>query len=298
MRKSYILFITSIILLLILVFFIWGKLLFVNCNLINTDQNESVRRSNNIKNELKEQLRLDWADWAAKFESINKILDINVYNIVVNTYENKKCGMNRMKRIENIDLKIENTNFSDEDGRSQDYFITVEIKSDWWKDDALIILVFTNNDGKYELVYQYLHGLAKPINVSLMDIDTDTTSEIVIEEDFSGNQAIDNAVRILKYTGSGFVTIFEEGLFQCCDAFPYFYDNKYQFVRNNGNPKLLDIVFTIKTNIDKDLMNEFTDDFEFPEPINDEVVFIFDGEKYSPNKGVYDYRKLFKEYFQ
>jgi hypothetical protein len=134
------------------------------------------------------------------------------------------------------------------------------------------------------------------LRVDLKDIDSDTKSEIVIEEDFSGNQATDNTVRILKYSGSKFITIFEEGLFQCFGSFPYFYDNNYRFERNKENPKLYDIVFAIKADIDKYLMENFHDDFAFPRPINDEVVFKYNGHKYWPNKAVYDYRKPFTDY--
>lgn len=295
MKKKYLLVISvSLILLLLLAYIIRSKLFVTNYHLTNTNQDTPVQTVINNKNESK----LNWGNSAGKFDSINEILQINVYDIVVNLYENKECGMNRMKQIENIDLKIDNTNFSDEGGILQDYFITVGIKSDWWKDDALIILVFIYNEGEYRLAYEYLHGLAKPMNVNLMDIDTDTKSEIVIEEDFSGNQAMDNTVRILKYNGSEFVTIFEEGLSQCCGTFPYSYANSYQFVRNKENPKLFDIVFSVKTVIDDDLMNEFDDDYTFPKPINDQVIFTFNGQRYLSNKEVENYRKPFMDYYQ
>lgn len=293
MKKAMLL--VSIILAIILGYFLCGKSLFVNHSLANP--NQSVQALSNIEQEQNKKSRLDWGNWAAEFGSISETLNIDVFNIIVNMYENKQCGMNIMEMVEKIDLKVENTNFSGEEGKNQDYFITAGIKSDWWKDDALIILVFVHNEGKYKLACQYIHSSYKLTKVGLKDINTDTKSEIVIEEDFSGNQATDKTVRILEYTGSGFTSIFEESLIQCAGYFPYFYDNEYQFVRNNENPKLFDIIFTIKTGINRDLMDKFKDkNFEFPKPVSDEVVFIYNGQKYLPNKDVYDYRKPFEDY--
>mgnify|MGYP001309172676 CR=1 FL=1 len=50
--------------------------------------------------------------------------------------------------------------------------------------------------------------------------------------------------------------------------FLYLYANSDQFVRNNENPKLFEMIFSIKTVIDDDLMDEF-DDYAFLKSIGD-----------------------------
>lgn len=185
------------------------------------------------------------------------------------------------------------TNFTSKGLEGNDYLITAHVQTDRWKSDAKVALVLVNKDGKYTIAYNHIN---RTFQLTLTDINADNIKELVLEEDTAGNQSTKVFVTVYKYDGNNFHEIFYEGLSECYGFFPYWYENTYRFVKSKSRPGFLDIAYNIETTFDKTLLSkrkEYDKYFssETPEVYKDEVLFIFDGEKYVPSKALYPYRR-------
>ncbi|MDD4048390.1 MAG: hypothetical protein PHI90_06140 [Clostridia bacterium] len=187
----------------------------------------------------------------------------------------------------------------------KDYLIVASIVSNaiWYTNrDILAILKSKNvntedNQNSYELCFtknnvsDFIDGYDL---YELIDIDSDGGQEIIFNT-FEATQGGWERVQmyIFKYKDNNYEEIFNERLHER-EVYPYCYDNTYEFVQNKSNPKFYDLVFKINTQSDQEFLNQFKvpnssfKDYEISQPVKDEVVFSFDGDKYIPNKS-YNY---------
>ena len=96
-------------------------------------------------------------------------------------------------------------------------------------------------------------------------------------------------VSIVRYNGEKFQEIFSKGLFlREPSPHPYCFDNSYEFVKNESDSSLYDIVFHINTQNDQEFLEFEGDDRVVDEPRKEDIVYYFNGKEYveQNNKGV------------
>lgn len=239
----------------------------------------------------------------SSFQSLNQILRVDVKKLLRELYEKENPNSVRQE-LKTIEFRHLRVNFSHNEGNDVDYLIQAHLRTDWWKTDTNIILAFIKAANKYELKFKWV-GWNKGFrsNPKLIDIDSDNKKEILLEADFSGNQSSASFVNIWKFLEGEFKIVFDEGLYEGYGLFPYSYTNTYKFAKNGQNSKLLDIVFTIRTDIDELQVSSYKKnnikiDFDLPKPFHGDVLYQFNGKEYVPNKEVYDYRKYIRLYLK
>lgn len=239
----------------------------------------------------------------SSFQSLNRILGVDLKKLLRELYEKENPNSVRQK-LKEIEFRHLPVNFSHDQGNKVDYLIQAHLRTDWEKIDTNIVLVFIKAGNKYELKFKWV-GWNKSFesNPKLIDIDSDNKMEILLEADFSGNQSTASFVNIWKFLEGEFRIVFDEGIVEGYGLFPYSYANTYKFAKNKDNSKLLDIVFTIHTDIDEHQVSNYKKnsikfDFDLPKPFHDNVLYQFNGKEYVPNKEVYDYRKYIRLYLK
>ena len=202
------------------------------------------------------------------------------------------------------------TNLSVRSGSKNDYLILADLETgeNNWKAATTVILGFIHAGNEYEQKFKWM-GWNKGFQVrpELVDIDSDSVKEILIEEDDSGNQSTHAFVTLWRYLDGQFRVVFQQGLVEGGGVFPYSYMNEYSFIRNALDSKLFDIQFIIDAGVDtddEDLDQSYFDTIykdygiEMPRHVHQEVLFLFNGSDYFPNKEVYDYERVFRLYFE
>ncbi|MDD2401753.1 MAG: hypothetical protein PHI90_05130 [Clostridia bacterium] len=160
----------------------------------------------------------------------------------------------------------------------------------------------TNFKESYEILFMYDNDY---IQYELIDIDTDGSQELLIED--WGSYSIDAGfsfkdIKIYRYQKDKFSCIFSEGLalrnsfcLEKLNYIPYIYSNSYKLIHNNQNPKLYDIIFYIQTSTPHKILEENNDSSKdcyklSYKGVNDTIIFSFNGNKYVPNKEFYNYK--------
>lgn len=233
------------------------------------------------------------------FERISIILGMDIEKLLRDSVKYK--GTDLKSRTT---LYLTQMNFSSPKGVKEDYLLKASIKADWWKNNTTLIIAFTKGNNVCRPVF-YWDGSNKSFNANpkLIDIDSDRQMEILIEEDYSGNQSTATQVDIWRYNGYEFVSIFSEGLDEGYTSCPYGTSNSYSFIKNKRNPKLLDIYFIVQTGIDmpgKSIREYWSDkqkNLQLPKPFYGRYVFSFNGTVYVSDMEVYDYREFFRKFF-
>jgi hypothetical protein len=231
----------------------------------------------------------------AKLEDIDNSLGLDFKKDL-----NKACELTDEKnsKHENIMVNIQQPlkiNFSKMSNISEDYAIIVDVDGNAGAPTSRkYLFVYIKDTNKYTLKLteeSYRFGFGG----GFTDIDSDGKKEILIEMYVDKNDAY---AAVLRYSGTKFSTIFKEDLYYVLYNSPFKFDNSYEFVENESNPKLVDILFKIHTTWDEKEYKNPDDDFfrkkyasDKPIALKDEIVFHFDGEKYVPNKEVYNFGK-------
>lgn len=246
---------------------------------------------------------IETVNFNSSFQSLNRILGVSLKHLLEGLYEKENPNSVHQK-LKEIKVRHLGVNFSHDQGNNVDYLIQGHLRTDWWKTDTNIILVFIRSGNQYELKFKWV-GWNKSFrsNPKLIDIDSDNKKEILLEEDFSGNQSTGSFVSIWKFMEGEFMIVFDEGLKEAYGFFPYSYRNAYKFSKNKYDSKLLDIVFTIHTEIAEHQVAYYKNNniklgFDLPKPFHDDVLYQFNGKKYVPNKEGYDYRKYMRLYLK
>ncbi|MDD2402113.1 MAG: hypothetical protein PHD60_07945, partial [Clostridia bacterium] len=122
------------------------------------------------------------------------------------------------------------------------------------------------------------------LEYELIDVDSDGANEILYKTSTHAQGGYENQdVNIVRYNGKEFKEIFTKGLFlkEPCPH-PYCYDNSYEFVKNESNPDLYDIIFHINTQNDQEFL-EFEGQYNVivDEPQKGDIVYFFNGDEYS-----------------
>lgn len=126
---------------------------------------------------------------------------------------------------------------------------------------------------------------------STHDIDSDGSEEVFVDESYSYKSAERN-LKVLKYEGSSFKTIFSGGYSYIPLRTWYESDFSYSLIPNGRDNKLSDIVFSISN---KEIDHEgdtFIDSRPYRDlsyPLTDSITFTYDGSLYVPNKSVGGY---------
>lgn len=228
-----------------------------------------------------ESLELNWK------ENIPNVLK----NIVLEKYDDS--------HVKNVTYTFEYTNFSRDDISYQnDVFVIIKVETDWWKSDGIFTCVFINESvdtldyitqtDQYTLVFSELQY--ERVNKSrIVQLVEKPKSQFIMERDMIGNGATVNFMWIYKYNNDTkkFDTIFNESLMETTPLSDnYFLLNTYT-IEQNG-----DIHFTVKRFYSKEHMEkEIVDD-------RNVILFCFDGKRYIPYEGFFDYRKPLKAVYQ
>ena len=242
------------------------------------------------------------------FSFINRVLNIDLEKTLRESFL-KDNPNSKYAEVERITFQFQLTNFSRSFGSNEDYLIVADLETDerHWKAATTIILGFIDMGDRYEQKFRWI-GWNKGFHVcpKLVDIDSDSVKEILIEEDDSGNQSTHYYVTLWKYMDGQFREVFQEGLDEAGGTFPYSYHNTYSFAKNVRSPMLLDIRFIMDAGIsffgedNQEYVDRISGDYgiELPEHLHQEVMFSFDGSTYLPTVEVYDYEKPFRVYFE
>jgi hypothetical protein len=201
-------------------------------------------------------------------------------------------------------LYWQQVNFSSLRGKKADYLVKANFQPEWWKDNTTLIFAFLRSDTAYKLSF-YWEGGGKSYNHKprLLDIDSDTRMEILMESDLSGNQGTATQVDIWRFDGKQFQLVFSQGLSEGYTSCPYGTENKYSFTKNQRNPKLLNIRFIVDTDtasVNPELLSHIDPSEKTPKlppPFHATYLFRFDGTRYVSDKPVYDYRKYFRQLY-
>lgn len=232
------------------------------------------------------------------FDQVNTILGMDIEKLLRDSLKYKDSEFRS-----HATLYLTRTNFSSAKRTKEDYLLKANIKAEWWKNNTTLIVGFIKESKAYRPVFCWEGGnKSYNANPKLIDIDSDQKMEILIEEDYSGNQSTAMRVDIWRFNGSQFESIFSEGLDEGYTSCPYSTSNEYHFVKSKNNPKLLDICFIVKTSIDMPgkIIQEYWSNnqrnLKLPKPFRGKYVFSFDGTTYVSDKDVYDYKKFFDEF--
>jgi hypothetical protein len=234
-----------------------------------------------------------------KFAKLGAILHLDVEKTIRDSLRINDPDLKKRTRL--IWSKL---NFSNRQGHKEDYLVEVNYAAEWWKDKASLVLAFVRARDSFRLVFCWFGSYSDfGMRPKLVDIDSDSQLELLFNTTFSGHQSSTSDVSLYRFNGNSFTAIFSEDLLLSYASCPYSTDNRYRFVRNRRNPQLLDIHFTVST--DTLALDELIPEpdarqraITVPKPFHETYIFQFDGNKYMPNKPVYDYRGFFREFYK
>ena len=111
----------------------------------------------------------------------------------------------------------EQTNLVHPDAAKNDYIITADLDTrasgNDWKWSTTIVLGFACMNGRCTEEYKWL-GSDKSYQVrpKLIDMDSDSIQEVLIQEDDSGNQSTHEFMTLWKYIDGRFEKVFKQGV--------------------------------------------------------------------------------------
>lgn len=153
------------------------------------------------------------------------------------------------------------------------------------KEKATLILT------KYREHYTvaYAQSAFGDISISLCDINNDGKKEVFeyVTDDYKGSF---QRLTVLAHNGGGKINqIFNV---QCSNTLHCSYESKfnYRLEYNKSNPSLIDIILNLQSR--KKALDELPknhDNVTPVKPLKDQIIFMFDGTKYVPNKDTSGY---------
>jgi hypothetical protein len=262
---------------------------------VMNDRDESVKANEKGIKKISNQDK-----WKKSFKPISKAINFDLYDYILKIYNKEGISINLKTKIKNIKLKAVKTNLVHNGNKNNDYFIIADVVTDWDEDNATIVLAYEKFENRYKLIFKHCHSYGgKGFNCGLIDINSDYCKEITMEEDNSGNSYTKNMLSMYKYYKGKYVNIFYQGLSEAYYGIPYFYNNNYAFRKNKNKPWLKDLIFTINTDIDRniDVNNDIYKNYKgnMAKPFKDIITYTFNGERYIPNKPVHDYREIIRK---
>ncbi len=148
-------------------------------------------------------------------------------------------------------------------------------------------LVLTKDGEHYTVAYaQRAFG---DISISLCDINKDGKKEVFeyVTADYKGSF---QRLTVLEHSGGGKINqIFNV---QCSNTLHGSYESKfnYELEYNKSNPSLIDVILNLQSQ--KKALEELPrnhDNITPVKPLKDQIIFMFDGTKYVPNKDISGY---------
>jgi hypothetical protein len=255
------------------------------------------------------------------FSEIDKILGLDLKNAIIDFYYKEMQNsaddfgdivFQSKKDIDDAGMTPISIGVSDpiktsftEEKTSSGYVITGEIMLSQAKWSKRFVMTFISDKGAFTPKFMKVSDYT--INVNLIDIDSDGKYEIAAERYIGdGLNSGHSIISVWAYGNNNFNTVFESDLSEFIVDFPYSYGNKYEFRRNVNDPKLVDLIFTISTSFDSETFSDTGNPFYElnhkifvsgkPGTFTDNITYVFDGERYVPNKEVYEYRSFFIEW--
>lgn len=225
---------------------------------------------------------------------VNKTLGIDLLQLLHETDPNIVGD----GTIYNIDLK--KCSFCGPRNKKEDYLLSVAYNRELGNDYSYpsVTYWFAKTGNHFTKKYEVLSTKLEWTSNNEVDIDMDGKSEFVLQTE----QKYFSTVKIIRYDGSIFQSIFEQDLINANPQGLCSYENEMKFVKNKS--RHLDILFTVHTRINMDLYKQNKSKYpdesimketELPKPVNQEVLFTFDGTIYKPNKIVNDYNRFVKD---
>lgn len=236
-----------------------------------------------------------------KSGKVTELTDKVLFSHIINTYYDNN-NLELLADIREISIKdIKYINVS-HDSEKLDALVYADVKTTDPSGNSNVLIIFENkrisNFNSEDNDYIFKYGIASKLDYKLTDIDSDNKSEIIIIEKYDG-MVNSKGMSIIKYTNYGFINIFSRFLEMSKEDFPYSFTNSYTFVQNKKNSKLMDIVLNINTKFDESKYDkakwEGTILEDKPNPVKENVVFMFNGNEYLPDKQMYDYTIFFDE---
>jgi hypothetical protein len=237
----------------------------------------------------------------ASVHSLARLLHLNLEPLLIDSFRRTSIYSDSSEArsfLRDAVITYQLLNFSGDSLHPNDYLVQLNKPNIKYSQDLTV--AFVKLRGKYHLAFEYYFAGKDGGEPTLLDIDSDGRSEILIVADEAGNQSTRETVTIWRYRQPRFQIIFREGLNEAYGFFPYNYENKYCFKPNRANTRLLDIDFRINTSIDfytSEAEKLYGSQVQGLRPVTDSVTFTFNGVKYVPHKRFYDYRKVFRRYF-
>ncbi len=148
-------------------------------------------------------------------------------------------------------------------------------------------LILTKDGERYTVAYaQRAFG---DISISLCDINNDGKKEVFeyVTDDYKGSF---QRLTVLEHNGGGKINqIFNV---QCSNTLHGSYESKfnYELEYNKSNPSLIDVILNLQSQ--KKALEELPrnhDNITPVKPLKDQIIFMFDGTKYVPNKDISGY---------